>query len=115
MRQQHKLDIDFGAELLDWIDREAAATGQPRGTLVKALVLDARLQRDGIKPLVRQAVLDLAIAVEPDERYDPADDPRESEAVTALAALLGSYVTAEACAEALAIIWTRWCLGQKEQ
>lgn len=110
---QARLDIDFGAELLGWIEREAAATGQARGALVKDLILDARLQRDAIKPLIRQCVLDLGAAVEPDEQYDPAEDPRESQAVATLAALLGSYPAAEACAEALTILWTRWYLRQK--
>lgn len=60
--------------------------------------------------LIRQAVIDLAEATEPDERYDPADDTRGERPHLALAALTDE-VTARAIGDALSEIWQRWALG----
>lgn len=105
MPGQAKLDIDFGP-LLDQIAAEAEASGKKRGELVRELVRESLLARAAIAGQVRQAVLDLAAAVEPDERYDPADDPREAEALGRLARLLGSAYAAQGVAAALTDLWT---------
>ena len=60
--------------------------------------------------LICQAVLDLAAAVEPDERYDPADDTRAEQPHLTLAALTDE-VTARAIGDALSVLWQRWTMG----
>lgn len=110
---QQRLDIDFGP-LLALIEQQAAAAGLKRSEVVRQLVQDGLAARGDLKTLIRQAVLDLAAAVEPDERYDPADDPREAAAVAQLAMLLGNHPAAEAISEALMMLWTRWYLRQEE-
>jgi hypothetical protein len=53
---------------------------------------------------VRSAVLALAATLEPDEQYDPADDPRPEQAHARLAALLGSNERARGVSEALHLL-----------
>lgn len=55
---------------------------------------------------VRNAVVAFWTALEPDERYDPADDPRETEALAQLVRALGSEVAARGVAEALYLLRT---------
>lgn len=93
---------------------EAEASGQKRGALVRELVRESLLARAAITDQVRAAVLDLAAAVEPDERFDPADDPREGAAVGRLAALLGSAYAAQGVADALHELWARQHLTREE-
>jgi hypothetical protein len=104
--QPYKLDTDFGELLYQQLAAEAEARGQKRGELVRELVRESLLARAAVRDQVRAAVLALAAAVEPDERYDPAGDPRESEAIGRLAALLGSAYAAQGVAEALHDLWT---------
>lgn len=77
---------------------------QQIGQAIDDLLVSAR--RDPIlhQLEVRQAVLALATALEPDERYDPADDPREEQAVTRLAHLLGGLERARGVSEALHLL-----------
>jgi len=55
---------------------------------------------------VRNVVVAFWAALEPDERYDPADDPRESEALAQLARVLGDETAARGVAEALYLLRT---------
>lgn len=55
--------------------------------------------------LIRDAVLALARAIEPDEQFDPADDTRAEEPHLLLAGLLDE-VAARAIEDALAVLWT---------
>jgi hypothetical protein len=82
------------------LDRLRQHYGDDSATM-RAALLCLELQQSHLRDLVRQAVLDLAAAVQPDERYDPADDPRPEQATLALAALLGSISAAEGVALAL--------------
>lgn len=59
--------------------------------------------------LLRQAILDLAAAIEPDERYDPSDDPRTIAPTLRLMALLDAQA-ASAIGDALNELWVRWSL-----
>jgi hypothetical protein len=53
---------------------------------------------------VREAVLQVAATLEPDEQYDPSEDPREEQAVARLVALLGSAERARGVSEALHLL-----------
>lgn len=110
---QARLDVDFGP-LLPLIREAAAAEGISAGELVRALARDGLADRSALADLVRIAVLDLAAAVAPDERFDPADDPREGAAVGRLAALLGSASAAQGVADALHELWARQHLSREE-
>src|SRR5271165_5049069 len=57
---------------------------------------------------VRDAVLSLALTIEPDELYDPADDPRPVDAMQRLTQLLDSPEAALAVGEALSLLYQRW-------
>lgn len=107
MPKQHKLDVDYGEDLLVYIRTTSAARGIPAAALVKEYVQEARLRDGAITDLVAAAVLALAAAIEPDERYDPADDPREAEAVGQLAQLLGSAPAALGVQKALHQLWVQ--------
>lgn len=101
---QQRLDIDFGP-MLDLIEQEAATVGLSRGAMVRQIVQDGLALRASLKAATCQAALDLARAIAPDERDDPADDEREPRAIAALAVLLGSQPAAEGIAEALSALW----------
>jgi hypothetical protein len=113
MPKQHKLDVDYGEDLLAYIKVTAAARGIPAAVLAKELARDARLRDAGISDMVAAAVLNLAAAIEPDERFDPAEDTRESEAFTLLASLLGSAPAAQGITRALNELWLRWVLERR--
>lgn len=104
-RQPNKLDADYGPELRQYIRETAAARGIPDAVLVRELAQEARLRDSLIADAVAGAVLALAASAEPDERYDPADDPRGEVAVATLAALLGSLPAAQGVAQALNQLW----------
>jgi hypothetical protein len=114
MPKQHKLDVDYGADLLEYLRQAAAARGVPTAVVAKELARDARLRDSLFAQQITQAVIAVGHAVAPDERYDPADDPRIEEAVVPLAALLGSLPAAEGVASALAVLWSEWLLKEKE-
>ncbi len=70
-------------------------------------VMQPGLDRDA----VREAVLQMAVTVEPDGISDPAYDERPGEAVLVLADLLGNVghrEAAEGMLQALRQLWQRW-------
>jgi hypothetical protein len=75
-----------------------------KSKVVRLALKKLELQQSNLRQDVMHAVLALAAALEPDERYDPADDPRREEATQRLAALLGSTPAAEGIAQALVVL-----------
>jgi len=64
--------------------------------------------------VIAQAIRDLAAAIEPDERFDPAADSRAEAPYLVLAALLDE-AAARAIRRALNDVWLRWQLpAQKD-
>lgn len=59
----------------------------------------------------RDATLDLARALVPDEQYDPADDPRAETPFRTLCELIGE-TSARGVYEALSLLVTEWGAGQ---
>lgn len=100
-----RLDVYLGADLLAWLEAESQAAGTAKAEIIKEALRERRLARSLLAEQIRQAVLALSVAIEPDERYDPADDPRESEALSVLARLLGSAYAAQGIADALSGLW----------
>ena len=76
--------------------------------------LTQEIQQGFDRYAVRDRVLDLASTCEPEDPYDPADVPKPSAALLALADLLGN-VRASAAAEGIqAALWdlyARWTIG----
>jgi predicted transcriptional regulator len=106
-RYSLRLDAESAARL----DRLAEQHGgEASATMREALKL-YELGQAHMADLVRDALLNLAAAIEPDQCYDPAEDPRRTEAVMALAAILGSVPAAEGAAQALTVLWAQ----QQEQ
>lgn len=101
-----RLDVYLGADLLAWLEAESQAAGTAKAEIIKEALRERRLARSLLAEQIRQAVLALAAAIEPDERYDPTDDPREAEALAALAQFLGSAYAAQGIADALSGLWT---------
>jgi len=100
-KQPHRLDVNFGGDLLAYIQATAAARGVPAAVVAKEAISEARLRDSFIADEVHAAVLALAAALEPDEQYDPVDDPRQDAAVGRLASTLGSLPAAQGVARAL--------------
>lgn len=69
--------------------------------VVREALLALELQQNYIQDAVREAVIWLAEAVGPDERYDPSDDPRSEDATLKLARVIGSLPAAQGIAIAL--------------
>lgn len=78
-----------------------------KSAAVREALLQLELQQSFTRDLVRDMVLEIATAVEPDGRYDPAEDPRPEEAALRLASLLGSMPAAEGIVMALRELSTR--------
>lgn len=111
MPKQHKLDVDFGADLLAQISAEAEATGLARAEVARTLVREALIARGELRMRIHLAVVALGATVEPDGQYDPAeDDPRQAAALTQLAQLLGDTAVAEGIMDALGELWARWVM-----
>ncbi len=70
--------------------------------------VERSLQRDDI----RNAILTVGQAIVPDGQYDPADDPRLEQAISALGQLVEDMTFAEAVADALRTLWRQWVLEQ---
>ena len=73
-----------------------------------------RVQQSLTRDAIRDTVLAVAEAMEPDGQYDPADDPRPTQAIHLLAQLLEEPLVAEGIAAALRTLWVRWRLGEGE-
>lgn len=69
---------------------------------------DQRLERSFTRDALREAIIQVGLAVAPDGVYDPADDPRAAQAVSALAQLVEDTTLAEAVADALRDLYMRW-------
>jgi predicted transcriptional regulator len=102
-RYSLRLDAESAARLERLSEQHG---GEASATMREALKL-YELGQAHMADLVRDALIDLAAAIEPDGRYDPTDDPRRAEAVMALAAILGSFPAAEGAAQALTVLWTQ--------
>jgi hypothetical protein len=99
-RKEERKNVRLDADALRRLQRLMEQYGDASATMRKAL-LHLELEQGYVRDLVQQAVLDLAAAVQPDERYDPEDDPRPEQATLALSALLGSVPAAEGIGLAL--------------
>lgn len=86
------------------IERLESELDLDKSKVVRLALRELELQQSNMRDLVMHAVLALAAALEPDERYDPSDDPRREEATQRLAALLGSTPAAEGIAQALVVL-----------
>lgn len=64
--------------------------------------------------VIRQAVLDLAAAIEPDAQADPSDDTRAEGPHLLLGALLDEPA-ARAIGAALNALWLRWQMPAREE
>lgn len=91
-------------DAVDRINRLKKEMDLDASKIVRRALLELELQQSNLRQDVMHAVLALTAALEPDERYDPADDPRREEATQRLAALLGSTPAAEGIAQALVVI-----------
>lgn len=107
-----RLDVYLGAETLAWLESESQAAGKGKAEIIKEALRDRRLAQSTIADLIREATIALARSIEPDERYDPVDDPREAEALSALARLLGSAYAAQGIADALNALWVQRTLPE---
>ena len=112
MPKQFKLDIDLGENLRGAIVAAAQVAGETPSAYARRLIQDGISNERQFAAVVADAVAAVALAVEPDERYDPADDDRAEEPVLRLAQLLGSLPAAEGVAQALRLTWTRWAIKQ---
>lgn len=74
--------------------------------------IERRVEQSLRQDEIMAAILDVATAIVPDERYDPADDPRAEGAYAQLAHLLEDPVTAGAILRALRELWRRWVQEQ---
>lgn len=95
--------------------RELAATrhgGNESAAIEAALQLYAVADPLARQALITDAVLALATAQVPDERFDPADDNRAEGPTVLLAGLLDPDAAA-GIATALSVLWTRWVLEGK--
>jgi hypothetical protein len=75
---------------------------------------DDDIQHSFDREAVAVAVVKLAETCEPDEQYDPADDPRPQALVLALADLLGNVSSRDAAEGIQAALWEiyqRWTIG----
>lgn len=106
-----RLDVYLG-ELRPLLNAVADAGGRKPGEYLRDLFQRDLLGQAVLKDQVREATIALAAAIEPDEGFDPANDPREGEALGHLAQLLRSAYAAQGIAEALAQIWTERALPQ---
>lgn len=100
MRVTYTLD----QEAVERIERLKGAMDLDASKIVRRGLLQLELQQSNLRQDVMHATLALAAALDPDERYDPADDPRREEATQRLAALLGSTPAAEGIAQALVVL-----------
>jgi hypothetical protein len=62
------------------------------------------LTRSNKRDCIRDAMIHLLHALAPDEQYDPAEDPRQEEAVLRLGSLLESDAAAEGIALAITLL-----------
>ena len=76
--------------------------------------IERRVQQSLTRDAIRDAVLAIAETMEPDGQYDPADDPRPTQAAHTLAQLLEDPLVAEGITAALHTLWVRWRLGEGE-
>lgn len=81
--------------------------GNASATIIAALHVYASREA-----LIQKAMLDLAEAIQPDERYDPADDDRGAAPHLVLASLLGES-DARAIRNALSALRARWATGEE--
>ncbi|HUY75537.1 MAG TPA: hypothetical protein VMV29_02125 [Ktedonobacterales bacterium] len=91
-------------------DPERLNTDRERTSSEDAIL--RRVQQSLTRDAIRDAVLAVAEALEPDGQYDPEDDPRPPQAVHQLAQLLEDPLVAESIAAALRTLWMRWRLGE---
>lgn len=73
-----------------------------------------RVQQSLTRDAIRDAVLAVAEALEPDGQYDPEDDPRPAHAIHQVAQFLEDPLAAEGIAAALRTVWRRWRLGETD-
>ena len=77
--------------------------------------LTQEVQHSFDRDAVRDRVLDLASTCEPEDLYDPADNPRPEAAVLALMDLLGNVRAKDAAEGIQAALWdlyARWTIGR---
>jgi hypothetical protein len=110
---KERLDVHLGP-LRELLEADAQALGTSPGALLRDCYRDWRLGQSEIADRVRIQVLLLAEASQPDERFDPEDDPRGGLAIENLAALLGSAYAAQGIADAMSDLWTAWRLEQRD-
>lgn len=108
-----RLDVHLGP-LRELLELDATALGTTPGALLRDCYRDWRISQAETADRIRVQVLCLAEASQPDERFDPADDPRASLAIENLAALLGSAYAAQGIADALTDLWMAWRLEQRD-
>jgi hypothetical protein len=93
-------NLYLGGDGIERLDRLVTASGSTAGEIARKALLDYEIQQSLYRDLVRDATLRLFLALRPDELYDPADDPRQEEAIRLLGGLLGSQFAAEGIASA---------------
>lgn len=99
-----KIDLSIGTQGRAILDHLAGYYGGNKAEAARQAFLLLLQQHAGYRDLVAEAVQALAAALEPDGRYDPADDPREVEVVERLATLLGSTAAAQGVRQALVMM-----------
>lgn len=110
MSKQHRLDVDYGLELLAYLKATAEARGVSTSVVAKEIARDARLRDALFAQFITEAALAVGRAIPPDEQYDPTDNPRLEAATRQLAALFGSLPAAQGIASALTVLWAEWVL-----
>lgn len=94
-RDINKRDIRFGKDGIERLERLAVQGNKSPAEVAREALIAYEINQSLFRDTVRDAVLGLIRACTPDELYDPADDPRQEEAVKRLGELLGSYYAAE--------------------
>lgn len=89
------LDLFLGKDGVSRIQRLATSSGSSHSEVARRALIEYEVGQSLMRDTVRDATLELIQACMPDELYDPAEDPRQGEAVRRLGELLGSAYAAE--------------------
>lgn len=94
-KEKTKRDIRFGKDGIERLERLAAKERRSAADIAREALISYEVSQSLYRDTIRDAMLVLIQACTPDELYDPANDPRQEEAVRKLGALLGSVYAAE--------------------
>lgn len=98
-------DTYWGKEGVHRLGRLSSSSGESPDKIARQALIEYELSRSEFRETVRNAVLDLFQVLIPDELWDPADDPRQDQAVRFLGTLLNSAYAAQGIADAFSLLY----------